>query len=137
MAQYEIQCGDKTIPVKPVLELYQNVWGIMGPSVGLAIELLSEDKNDGPEPFSGISVCFGEHIGIKNTFYADLNNAPWAEQLIKQGFATDTGYTKHSGFCEYPLWRLTDKAINDFKADPLSATNYTTYEKAFARQMGF
>lgn len=133
---YSVNCGYANVIVTPTLELYRNVTGVMGPSVGLAIQLMAPDEQGVPEPFQCISVCFGEHISIKNAFYADVNNAPWARQLLEQGFARETPFTKQSGFCTYPLWILSDQAIEAIKQDPISAKNYKAYEKAFQKQLG-
>lgn len=43
-------------------------------------------------------------IGVPNRTFVDCNNHPEAmEFLVKNGFATDTGYKRRSDFIEYPL----------------------------------
>lgn len=74
----------------------------------------------GLEPYATLTVNFGEFIGAKDCAYIDTNNCYFAEQLLNQGIATDTGLTKHSGFCEYPLWH--------FNADFLKQVNSKLYE---------
>ena len=51
-----------------------------------------------------LTVSFGEFIGLKDSAYIDTNNCRFAQQLLDQGIAVDTGLRKSSGFCEYPLW---------------------------------
>lgn len=42
-----------------------------------------------------------------NMFAVDTNNFPEAEELLKSnGIAYDSGLRLHSGYCEYPVYRL-------------------------------
>ena len=66
-------------------------------------------------PYAVVTKNFGEFIGLMNTSYIDINNCPWAVQLIEQGYAVDTGFHKDSGFCSYPLYQFTEKFFALFK----------------------
>ncbi|MGN0509594.1 MAG: DUF3849 domain-containing protein, partial [Ruminococcus sp.] len=48
---------------------------------GLAIQLWDETG----EPYARLTTSFGEFIGQKNCAYVDVNNCPFADQLLKQG----------------------------------------------------
>ena len=79
-----------------------------------------------------ITVSFGEFIGPKNCVYIDLNNKPWAEQLLAQGFAKETDFKKKSGFCTYPLWELDEDMLNE-----CGGKKYKQYLKAREDYMPF
>ena len=75
-----------------------------------------------------------EMIGIKNAAYIDTNNFPWANLFLEKGFATDTGFTKRSGFCEYPLYQFDEGWLKSLK--PLEADrSYSLYEKKYNEAM--
>lgn len=95
--------GDR-VELEPCLELY-TVHDFMGKEMpGLAIQLYFIDEEFGePELYEDLTVCFGEFISLRNAAYIDTNNCYFAQQLLEQGIAKDTGLKKHSGFCEYPL----------------------------------
>ena len=57
------------------------------------------------------SYLCGNRLCIKNSAYVDLNNNPFATQLLDMGIATDTGFTKQSGYVTYPLWRFDEKFL--------------------------
>ena len=90
------------VPLKPRIELY-SVTDFMGTEMpGLAVVL--DEVSDEPDlQYAVLTVSFGEMIGIKNSAYIDTNNCPFARQLLDKGIAQDTGLTKNSGFCQYPL----------------------------------
>lgn len=73
------------------------------------------------EPFANFTLNFGEFIGVKNCAYVDTNNCWFADEILKTGVATDTGLTKLSGFCKYPLWK--------FKEEFLETVNKEVYKK--------
>lgn len=76
-----------------------------------------------------------EMIGIKNAAYIDTNNFPWATLFIEKGFATDTGFIKRSGFCEYPLYQFDESWLKSLK--PLEpGRSYSLYEKKYNEAMG-
>lgn len=93
------------VTLRPRLELY-SVTDFMGqPMPGLAVILdEADDSHDALEPYAVLTVSFGEHISVPNSAYIDTNNCPFADQLLAQGIAGDTGLKKSSGFCTYPLW---------------------------------
>jgi hypothetical protein len=44
--------------------------------------------------------------------------------------AKPTGFTKHSGFCEYPLWEFDEQTLKD-----MGAENYEKYNTAYEQYM--
>jgi len=54
---------------------------------------------------------FGEYIGMKNTAYIDTNNCWYANQIYQTFIASNTGLTKRSGYCEYPLWQFREEFL--------------------------
>ena len=87
------------------------------------------EGEDGLEPYATLTTSFGEFIGQKNCAYIDTNNCTFANQLLEQGIAINTGFTKHSGFCIYPLWKFDEeflKSINK-KLYALYSEKYDEY----------
>lgn len=76
----------------------------------IGIQLYYESKI-GLEPYITLTKNFGEYIGMKFCAYVDTNNCRFTDQLLKQGIAVDTGFTKQSGFCTYPLWQFNEKFL--------------------------
>ena len=67
---------------------------------------------DGAEmPFANFTLNFGEFIGMKNSAYIDTNNCWFADEILQTGVAQDTGLTKISGFCKYPLWVFKEEFL--------------------------
>lgn len=115
----------ETIEVFPSLELY-TVHDFMGKEMpGLCIQF-----NCKYESFATLTVCLGEFIGVKNCAYIDTNNCYFADQLLRQLPAKETGLTRHSGFCEYPLWRFEEDFLRS-----IGSINYERYSKAFDKYM--
>ena len=50
--------------------------------------------------------------------------------LLEQGFAEDTGLTKHSGRCIYPLWTFKEEFLKE-----IGAENYKIYSDEFDHYM--
>ena len=102
------------VKLQPRVELY-SVRDFMGREMpGLAIvldEVMGEP--DEMEPYATLTVSFGEFIGLKNSAYIDTNNCRFAQQLLDQGIAEDTGLRKSSGFCEYPLWGFKKEFLEE------------------------
>lgn len=97
--------------------------------LNIGINLYTEDEN-GLKAFAELTKHFNEFIGQKNCAYVDTNNCPYAEQLLEQGIAVDTGLTKQSGYCSYPLWL--------FNEDFLKSVNgkiYDLYSESFDEYM--
>jgi hypothetical protein len=117
---------DNEVTVQPRLELY-SVRDFMGKEMpGLAIILEDITDESAPQEFCMLTVSFGEFIGMKNCAYIDTNNCDFADQLIEQGMATPTGFTKRSGFCEYPLWAFDEQSLME-----MGAENYAKYTTAY------
>ena len=98
-------CG----PIIPEVALY-TVRDFMGEELpGLAVLLTDSDG----DPFNTLTVSFGEFIGIKNCAYIDINNnaASVIQAFVDAGYMKNTGSTKHSGFCVYPLYRFDEEFL--------------------------
>lgn len=115
-------------------ELLPEVTAIIAPDfmgteqLNIGLNLYTEGEN-GLEPFAELTKHFGEFIGQKNCAYVDTNNCPFADQLLTQGIAIDTGLTKQSGFCTYPLWQFNEdflKSVNG-KIYELYSESYDEY----------
>ena len=99
----------ETVKVVPHVELYMqdDFMGNLMPGIAIAL-----DTADTREPYGVITVSFGEFIGLKNCAYIDTNNFPRAEKTIAK-IATNTGFTKRSGFCEYPLYCFNEDFLKE------------------------
>ena len=129
--KFKIEVLDKEIELTPEIQLY-SVKDFMGKQMqGLAITLVfNNPETNLPEIYGVITKSFGEFIGMKNCAYIDLNNCPYAEQLLKDGIATDTGFTKESGFCKYPLWEFKEDFLKEHGAE-----NYFRYSNEYDQYM--
>ncbi len=94
------------------------------PGLAIVADCLDESGN-ATEQFSVLTKSFGEHIGLKNCAYMDLNNCPFGEQLLELGVAQNTGFTKQSGFCTYPLYHFDESFLKD-----VGGSEYETYSQA-------
>lgn len=113
------------LEVRPRLELYstRDFMGKEMPSLAIALDDISTGE---PEEYCMLTVSFGEYIGVKNCAYIDSNNCDFTDQLLEQGMAQYTGFTKHSGFCEYPLWVFDEKKLKE-----MGEQNYQIYSDAY------
>lgn len=120
------------VVVEPELGLY-SVRDFMGEEGHiLGIQLYFRDEDGERKPFRTLTTSFGEFIGLKDSAYIDTNNNPFAAQLLTMGFCQDTGFTKHSGFCIYPLWKFDEDFLKEIDVHGV----YDTYEKKFNELMG-
>ena len=101
---------------------------------GLAITLIDVTDSNDPPDYCDLTVSFGEFIGMKNCAYIDTNNCDFADQLLKQGIATKTQFTKKSGFCEYPLWLFEEKDLIEM-GEAAYETYCSEYDKYMAEKM--
>ncbi len=120
MKELIIEAWGEQYNVKPTLGMYRVVDFMGRERDGLGITLSSDG-----EPFETLTVSFGEFISMANAAYIDINNCPWAPQLLSTGIATDTGLTHTSGFCRYPLWL--------FDAEFLRSLNEELYDRYIAQ----
>ena len=119
------------IRLKPRVELYdtRDYMGTQMP--GLAIVLDEVDQNENvTEQYAVLTVSFGEFLPVKNCAYIDANNCPFAPQLLAEGIAQDTGHSKISGFCEYPLWVFKENFLKEIGGD-----KYERYSEQFDAYM--
>ena len=120
--------------VKPTVELYEVKDQLYGKDMnGLAIQLWEvNENNEMVSPYSTVTKNFGEFIGLKNTAYIDLNNCPYAVELLKKGYAKDTGFTKVSGMnVVYPLWQFDEEFLKT-----IGGENYKIYSDEWDKYMG-
>ena len=95
--------NDEKFELTPHLRLIE-VTDFMGEKMH-NISLNFTHMEDGAEmPFANFTLNFGEFIGMKDCAYVDTNNCWFADEILKTGIAEDTGLTKISGFCKYPLF---------------------------------
>ena len=74
----------REVVLRPRLELY-SVCDFMGEEMpGIAIVLDDDQSN---EQYAVLTVSFGEFISLRNSAYIDVNNCPFASQLLKEGIA--------------------------------------------------
>ena len=124
----------RELMVQPRLALY-SVRDFAGKEMpGLAITLIDVTDSNDPTDYCDLTVSFGEFIGMKNCAYIDANNCDFADQLLKQGMATKTQFTKKSGFCEYPLWLFEEKDLRDM-GEAAYETYCAEYDKYMAEKM--
>jgi hypothetical protein len=103
----------RALSVSPRLGLY-SVEDYMGNKLpGIAVILDDVTDPSEPELYAVLTVSFGEFIGMKNCAYIDTNNCDFAQQLLDKGLASDTGFYKASGFCQYPLWQFEEGTLRE------------------------
>lgn len=113
----------KPVSLTPRVGLYE-VYDFMGKEMpGLAILL---DETESGEPYAVLTVSFGEFISVKNSAYIDTNNCRFADQLLDQGIAELTSFTKQSGFCTYPLWVFKEEFLQE-----IGGESYQKYSQAY------
>ncbi len=88
--------------------------------------MLMETGEYGEEPYATLTKSFGEFIPLKNCAYIDTNNCSFAEQLLEQGIAIDTGLAMHSGYCEYPLWKFDELFLKE-----IGGVEYEEYSREY------
>ena len=99
---------------------------------GLAIVLNEVGGTpDEAEEYAVLTVSFGDFLSLKNGAYIDTNNCYFADQLLRQGIAEDTGFSRHSGFCQYPLWRFKEEFLKE-----IGGENYQEYLRRYDEYMG-
>ena len=99
---------------------------------GIAVALYLENGETGQyDILAGlITKNFGVYIGYKNTAYIDLNNSPFATELLQRGLAQDTGFYKESGFCKYPLWEFKEEFLKQ-----IGEEKYKQYSDEYDKYM--
>ena len=122
---------EEKIRLKPRVELYDTRDYMGAQMPGLAIVLDEVDQNENvTEQYAVLTVSFGEFLTLKNCAYIDANNCPFALQLLADGIAQDTGYSKISGYCEYPLWVFKEDFLKEIGGD-----KYGRYSEQFDAYM--
>ena len=124
---------EQQVKLQPRVELY-SVTDFMGQEMpGLAI-VLDEvtGEPDELEQYTALTVSFGEFISLRDSAYVDTNNCYFAQQLLDQGIAIDTGFRKSSGFCVYPLWKFSREFLQEIGGEKYAKYSqcYDAYMKA-------
>lgn len=111
----------------PRIELYEvrDCNGRKRPELAIVLDEVGRVPGE-TEQYAVLTVSFGSIIPIKNAAYVDVNNCGFAQQLLEQGIAQDTGAIKQSGFCEYPLWIFDERFLREH-----SNGKYEQYTNAF------
>lgn len=116
-------CFGEQVALQPRLGLY-SVTDFMGqemPGLAIILDRLGSTPEE-TEQYAVLTTSFGEFISIKDCAYIDANNCYFASQLLEQGIAENTGLTKRSGFCEYPLWRFKEDFLREIGGTPMRST---------------
>ncbi|MFQ9053615.1 MAG: DUF4313 domain-containing protein [Oscillospiraceae bacterium] len=118
--------------LEPRVELY-TVYDFMGKELAWPLRLFliclsKEQMRKNSSLF--LQKSFEEFIGLKNSAYVDINNCPFAPQLLNRGFAKDTGLYKESGFCSYPLWTFDETVLKETGGE-----KYERYARAYDEYM--
>lgn len=115
--------------VIPKLFLYE-VPDFMGVQMTIPGIQLYTRENGLLMPYATLTKSFGEFIGAKNCAYIDTNNYSFAPQILAMGFVRDTGFTKESGYCKYPLWAFEETFLREIGGD-----EYERYSREFDEYM--
>ncbi len=115
--------------LRPHFMLY-DVTDFIGRKMVLPGISLTAETEYGEEPFAVLTKSFGEFVCMKDCAYIDTNNCPFADEFIKLGIAEDTGFTKNSGFCIYPLWKFDENFLRE-----IGGEEYEKYSEAFDKYM--
>lgn len=122
---------EEKIRLKLRVELYDTRDYMGAQMPGLAIVLDEVDQNENvTEQYAVLTVSFGEFLPVKNCAYIDANNCPFASQLLAKGIAQDTGCSKISGYCKYPLWVFKEDFLKEIGGD-----KYERYSEQFDAYM--
>ena len=80
----------------------------------LCIQLLCLNEEFGyMEPYAKLTVNLQDGLA-SDLAYVDTNNVPGAEDFINTyGLGVNTGVTRRSGYCTYPLYRFYTDVIED------------------------
>lgn len=107
-----------------------------GRGFGIALQAYQDGEPYGVATVNVPSITgICEFIGIKNSAYMDTNNFPWVTEFLDKGIAKDTGFTRRSGFCEYPLYQFDENWLKSLKPI-VSDRTYDAYEKKYNQAMG-
>lgn len=119
--------------VRVEVELFLcNTYDFMGNKMpGLGIQLYDIDEDGYRGLYATLTQNFGEFLSARDCAYIDTNNCSFARQLLEMGFCKDTGFTKESGFCSYPLWKFDRDFLKEIDVNGV----YSTYEKKFEEYM--
>ena len=122
--------GDK-IRLKPRVELYdtRDYMGKQGPGLAIVLDEVDQKENV-TEQYAVLTASFGDFLALKNCAFIDTNNCPFAPQLLTNEIAQDTGYSKISGYCEYPLWMFNEEFLKE-----IGGEKYELYSGQFDAYM--
>ena len=121
----------RKLRLTPRVELYdtRDYTGKQMP--GLAIVLDEVDQNENvTAQYAVLTVSFGDFLTLKYCAFIDTNNCPFAPQRLSDEIAQDTGHSKISGYCEYPLWVFKEDFLKEIGGD-----KYERYSEQFDAYM--
>ena len=118
--------GVKLVPKLFLVEV-PDFMGEMQKNIGIKFNCI---ENGVEIPYVNLTVNFCEFIGFKCSAYIDTNNFPDAVELLQKGVAKDSGFTKNSGFCTYPLWIFEEDFLKSINEEV-----YEEYSDAYDRYM--
>ena len=124
-------CFGEQVTLQPRLGLYSvtDFGGQEMPGLAIILDRLGSTPEE-TEQYAVLTTSFGEFIGAKDCAYIDTNNCYFAPQLLEQGFAENTGLTKSSGFCQYPLWHFKEDFLREIGGEV-----YEQYANCFQSYM--
>ena len=124
-------CFGEQVTLRPRLGLYSvtDFTGQEMPGLAIILDRLGSTPEE-TEQYAVLTTSFGEFISIKDCAYIDTNNCYFAPELLEQGIAENTGLTKRSGFCEYPLWHFKEDFLREIGGDA-----YEKYSRSFHSYM--
>lgn len=103
---------------------YYDACDFMGDSKRVICIRLEKDN----ECYFTLSTCFGEFIGQIFTTYIDVNNNPGVEEfLFENHIGFKTSFTKHSGYCEYPLFVINPRLVSELSLEVKDYMNDFVY----------
>lgn len=106
MRTYEFKYDDRNVKAYLVRGEYAN-------NNTLFVHMMGSEGG-GWEPWANITVNLNHPLQDDRLAFIDTNNCPWAASfLIEKGLAVDTGILWQSGYCQYPLYRFTDKFFEE------------------------
>lgn len=80
----------------------------------IAVEIWSCEEG----PIARLTVCLDDKSLGKDEAYVDTNNCPWAIDFLKEyGFAEETGKTKASGYCIYPMMKFNRDKMCEYEGE--------------------
>ena len=116
------------IPELRLYKAYDMLTGENRPTIAIQLNFINESMER--EPYATLTVNFGDYIGVHNAAYIDTNNlgSKIIDWLEKIGAGYNTGFTRKSGFCQYPVFIFEDEFLQKIEDN---GQYYAQYIKSF------